>query len=129
MDFGSWLQQMRLERHMDLRTFAELIGVNMSTISSIENSRMQVTLATAIRICERLGVTLPTLLQAMQGKPLSDLEPQDVSEREGILILSDVLAFIGYIGHDWQGGCTLLSKMLNAIAVKQMSSRTIHHEK
>src|SRR6266567_613983 len=97
MDFGSWLKQMRLERNMDLRAFADLIGINMSSVSRIENSRTQVTLSTAVRICERLEVPLPTLMQSLQGKALPDLDSLVVTEREGVLTLSDVQEFLEYI--------------------------------
>ncbi len=125
MDFGSWLKQMRLERNMDLRAFADLIGINMSSVSRIENSRTQVTLSTAVRICERLEVPLPTLMQSLQGKALPDLDSLVVTEREGVLTLSDVQEFLEYIRYDWHGGSILLAELLNAIFVRQIGSRSI----
>ncbi len=125
MDFGSWLKQMRLERNMDLRTFANLIGINMSSVSRIENTRIQVTLSTAVRICERLEVPLPMLMQALQGNALPDLESFVVTGREGVLTLSDVQAFLDYISYDWHGGSILLADLLNAIFVRQIGSRSM----
>jgi transcriptional regulator with XRE-family HTH domain len=125
MDFGSWLKQMRLERNMDLRTFANLVGINMSSVSRIENTRIQVTLSTAVHICERLEVTLFTLMQAMQGKALHDLEPPVIVEHEEILTTSDVQTFLEYISYDWHGGSTLLAELLNAIFASQTGPKSI----
>ncbi len=97
----------------------------MSSVSRIENTRIQVTLSTAVRICERLEVPLPMLMQALQGNALPDLESFVVTGREGVLTLSDVQAFLDYISYDWHGGSILLADLLNAIFVRQIGSRSM----
>jgi transcriptional regulator with XRE-family HTH domain len=39
MNFGEWLQQERLQRNLDLRAFAGRVGIDISTVSRIENMR------------------------------------------------------------------------------------------
>jgi transcriptional regulator with XRE-family HTH domain len=128
MEFGQWIQQVRLERKMDLRAFAERIGVDISTISRIENMRTQATLATAIRMCEGLGITPSLLVEVLQGTAASDLEPVVLSGHEMIPMLEDVQAFIRSMRRDWRRGSLLLAEMMNTIALLQLQGRRTNRE-
>src|SRR5579863_5396562 len=79
MDFGRWVRAQRERREMDVRAFARLTGVDASTISRIEQARSQVTLWTAVRMCERLNTTPADLLAALGGKR----PPFAVRQKEG----------------------------------------------
>jgi len=68
MNFGTWVQTIREKREMDIRAFAHTVRVHASTISRIEQARSQVTLWTAVRICEGVEATPADLLAALQGK-------------------------------------------------------------
>jgi transcriptional regulator with XRE-family HTH domain len=128
MEFGQWIQQVRLERKMDLRAFAERIRVDISTISRIENMRTQATLATAIRMCEGLGITPSLLVEVLQGTAVSDLEPVVLSGHEDIPTLEDIQAFICSMRRDWRRGSLLLAEMMNTIALPQLQGRRTNQE-
>lgn len=122
IELGQWLQQERVKQGIDLRTLSELTGIDIGTISRVENSRTQATLATGVRLCEGLGVTPSSLLEALGRKSSVDLDSADASGCEAIPTLSDVQAFLKYIGTDWHAGCLLLADMLNMIASIQLRS-------
>jgi len=116
IELGQWLQQERVKQGIDLRTLSEQTGIDIGTISRVENMKTQVTLATAVRLCEGLGVTPLSLLEALERKPGVDLVSFDGSGCEAIPSLDDVQMFLRYIGDNWQAGCLLLADMLNMIA-------------
>lgn len=106
---------MRLERKMDLRTFATNVGMDSSTISRIENARMQVTLTSAAHICEGLGVPLSLFLESLQNRAWYSIASYPPSVDNVMPTLTDVLAFLRYVQNDWQGGYTFLAELLNTI--------------
>ena len=120
MEFGKWLEQVRLERKMDLRALAEQVGVDISTISRIENMKTQATLATAIHICEGLGVTLPMLLGTLLGISSADMESLPPSGENVNLTLDDIQAFLTYMNRDRHKGSLFLAEMMNTIASLQL---------
>jgi transcriptional regulator with XRE-family HTH domain len=77
MDFSQVVQQIRKELGFDLRTFAAQTGVDATTISRIENAKAQVTLSTAVQICERNGINSTELYSALVGKHVVDLEQRE----------------------------------------------------
>jgi transcriptional regulator with XRE-family HTH domain len=123
MEFGQWLQKKRLKNEMDLRTFAERVGVDMSTISRIENVRTRPTLATVIRICEALDVTPAHLLEGLQAIHHVYLEFPSAAPHGEFPTLEDIQAFVGYMSRDWCKGGLLLAGMMNTIAALQMQGR------
>lgn len=125
MNFGQLIQKIRREQKLDIQTLAKQTGVDASTISRIENARTQPTLGTTIRICDGLGITLPDLLLALQGRYMASIEPKRVIDGEAVPKASDVEAVIEYFRQDWQRGCTWLAHLLNRIVlVRNGSERT-----
>ena len=122
IELEQWLQKERTKQKIDLRTLSNKTGIDIGTISRIENMRTQATLATIVRLCEGLGVGLSTLLEALQQKPDVDLDSTDTSDCEAIPTLNDVQTFLRSISNDWQAGCLLLADMLNTIASIQLRS-------
>jgi len=115
VNFGQLLQKTRKEQKLDIQTLAKQTGVDASTISRIENGRTQPTLSTTIRICEGLGITMPEILLALQGRQMASFEPMQAPEGEAVPKASDVEAVIEYFRKDWQRGCTWLAHLLNKI--------------
>ena len=123
MDFGQWVQHMRLERKMDMRAFSELVGIDISTISRIENGRTQVTLTKAVRMCEGLGVSLPMLLEILHGERMTDLPSSGTVEQDIMPRRNDIYLFLSYLHADWQMGYKLLADLLNTLASLHASSK------
>jgi transcriptional regulator with XRE-family HTH domain len=114
--FGRWLEQIRFERKMDLAALAEQTGVSIGTISRLERGNAQVTLMTALRLCDGLQVSLAAL-----GKVFLDtISPElaAVGNREGqhMLTIRDLHAYLDYCRRNWHDGCLLLVDMLNRSA-------------
>jgi transcriptional regulator with XRE-family HTH domain len=126
MDFGRWVRAQRERREMDVRAFARLTGVDASTISRIEQARSQVTLWTAVRMCERLNMTPADLLGALWGKR----PPFAVRQKEGqegdIVTVEDLEAFLRYMRRRWQEGCAWLTSLLNQVAAREDDGRASH---
>ncbi len=127
IELGQWLQQERAQRGIDLRTLSEQTGVDIGTISRVENLRTQATLVTAVRLCDGLGMTPSSLLEALQRKPSVSLDPVETSGCEAIPTLSDVQAFLHYISEDWQAGRLFLADMLNMVASIQIRPGFLGH--
>lgn len=115
MDFGQWIRSIRKEQQLDIRALAIRTGVEASTISRVENTRTQVTLSTAIRICEGLGVTAIGLIQAIQGKQLLLTEDTSLPPNDAIPTLHDVESFIISYRTNPREGYLLLSNILNKV--------------
>ncbi len=90
MEFGEWVQNIRKEQGLDVRSFAEKTGVDSSTISRTENLQTQTTLYTAFRISEGMGVSLSNLLQILEGKSPPSLEEDFFVEDSTVLTLQDI---------------------------------------
>jgi transcriptional regulator with XRE-family HTH domain len=115
MEFGAWVQSLRSNRKMDVRTFARLVGVDASTISRVEQGRSQVTVPTAVRICEGVEATPADLLWALQGRrPKWATGHQRMRESE-VVTISDLEAFLCSIHRHWDDGCAWLTSLLNQI--------------
>lgn len=127
MDFGQWVQRMRLERKMDMRAFAELVGIDISTISRIENGRTQVTLTKAVRVCEGLGVSLPDLLKILHGEWMGELSSSEREKQDIMPRPTDIHLFLNYLYADWRMGYTLLADLLNSVASISASSKRTHN--
>ncbi len=70
MEFGNLIQNARKQKGLEIRTLAEQVGVDASTISRIENLHTQATVYTAFRICEGLEISLFDLVFALEGRRL-----------------------------------------------------------
>jgi transcriptional regulator with XRE-family HTH domain len=124
MDFGQWIQQVRVEHKLDVRSLAKRAGLDASTIRRIEHARTQATLSTAIRLCEGLGVTQNDVFQALLGKALPELEQEGVAAEATVVLASDVEAFLNSFHADQQACKTWLSTLLNAVvALKRFSEK------
>jgi transcriptional regulator with XRE-family HTH domain len=77
LEFGQWIQALRIGQELDLRTLATQSGVDIGTISRLENGKTKATLLTALRLCRALQATGPDLYLAVSGKPSSVREPTD----------------------------------------------------
>jgi transcriptional regulator with XRE-family HTH domain len=127
IELGQWLQQERLKQGIDLRTLSEKTGIDIATISRVENLKTQATLASSVRLCEGLGVTPISLLEALERKPDKDLAAFDGLGCDGIPSLSAVQMFLSYIDDNWQAGSLLLADMFNMIASTHVLSGFTEH--
>jgi transcriptional regulator with XRE-family HTH domain len=115
MQFELWVQERRAERGLDVRTFAAQTGVDVGTISRIENARTQVTLNTAVQICEGIGASLTDLLEALLGKHFPTLEQQPPSEEKVMPTIRDAEAFLAYAHRDQHACYSWLAHLLNSV--------------
>src|SRR6266568_1741316 len=116
MDFGEWIRSLRKERRLDLQSLAERSGVEASTISRLENARTQITLLTAIRLCEGLGMTVEDVLKVVYGNhPVPD-DQEKPTEKPLVPKLKDVEQFLTYFHQNEVQGKVWLSYLLNKIA-------------
>ncbi len=116
MNIGEWLLHMRRKRKLDLRALAAQTGLDIGTISKIENGRTQATLGTIVRAGVGLGVTANDFIQDWQGKPFSLVDEPHVIGDETIPTLQDVEAFVTSARTDRQTICVWMANSLNSIA-------------
>lgn len=74
MDFGKFIRARRSALGLDLRTCAARCSIEVMTLSRIENERTQLTLRTAIQVCQGLEVSLAALLDEWLGHHAALLE-------------------------------------------------------
>lgn len=115
MEFGEWIRRSRKAQKLDLRALAGKTGVEAGTISRVENARTQVTLSTAIRICEGLGVTGFDLLEAVRGKHVPSQEESSSVRDKAIPTMEDIEAFLVSLQSDPPAGYHTLSRLLNKV--------------
>jgi transcriptional regulator with XRE-family HTH domain len=116
MDFGEWIRLLRKEQKLDLQSLAERSNVEASTISRLENARTQITLQTAIRLCEGLGMTVEDLLQVVYGNRSVPDDREKPYEKPLVPKLRDVEQFLTDFHQDEELGKLWLSYLLNKIA-------------
>ena len=119
MNIGEWLLQVRRERKLDLRALAAQTGLDIGTISKIENGRTKATLGTIVRVGIGLGVTANDFIHDWQGKPFSLIDGAPVIGEETVPTLQDVEAFVTYARTDKQAICVWVANSLNRIASLQ----------
>lgn len=119
MNIGEWLQQIRRNRQFDLRALATRTGLDIGTISKIENGRTQATLGTIVRAGVGLGVTANDFIQDWQGKPVSLMNDPHVVGEETVPTLQDVEAFVTCAHTNRQIICIWIANSLNRIALLQ----------
>lgn len=115
MEFGEWLQNIRKEQELDVRSLAEKTGVDSSTISRTENQQTQTTLYTAFRISEGMGVSLPDLLQILEGRSFPSLDEASFVENSTVLTLQGIESIINKFLSDQKRVAELLADHLNRI--------------
>lgn len=122
INFGHWIRSLRKERQLDIRAMAELTGVEVSTISRVENAKTQVTLITAIRLCEGLGKDVSDVLAIMREKPTL-IETEELTNRaDAVPTLSDVEQFLSYFQGNKEEGKIWLSNLLDRVILISRSA-------
>src|SRR3989442_6969223 len=116
MEFGTWVQNVRKERGIDIRAIAEKTGVDASTISRIENSRTEATLYTSFRICQGLRISLSELVQLLSGPYPLALEEREPSEEETVVTFHDVEDFVGSFRSAKRKYCGRIAESLTFIS-------------
>lgn len=115
MDFNQVVQRIRSDLGFDLRTFAAQIGVDATTISRIENAKAQVTLSTAVQICEKNGISPGKLYSDLRGKQVLELEQLSPVLDRVMPTVSDAETLISLF-HKNRHNCALfLTGILNRI--------------
>ncbi len=115
MNFGEWIRSLRKEQKLDIRKLAEQSGVEVSTISRVENERTQVTLLIAIRLCEGLGATVSDVLTVVCGERMFSDAQEPMTEADAIPTEDDVERFLNYLHSHTEEGWAWLTSLLNRI--------------
>jgi transcriptional regulator with XRE-family HTH domain len=119
MEFGKWIQSVRKEQKLDIKTLAERSSVDTSTISRVENSRTQVSLSIAVRLSEGLGLNASDVFQAWNGKPLVETEWRNTALSTAVPTTKDVEMFLQGFQKNKGEGEVLLSELLNKVVSLQ----------
>ncbi len=72
--FGSVVREARKERGFSQEGFADHVGVHRTYMGLVERGRNTVTILTAAKIAEGLGLTLSTLFCQVDAKLAASLE-------------------------------------------------------
>jgi transcriptional regulator with XRE-family HTH domain len=115
MNFGEWIRSLRKVQKLDIRTLAERSGVEVSTISRVENERTQVTLLIAIRLCEGLGVTVSDVLSVVYGEGTFNGAQESMTEADALPTEYDVEQFLNYLHTNTGEGKAWLTDLLNRV--------------
>lgn len=115
LEFGRWIRSLRKERQLDIRSLAERTGVEVSTISRVENARTQVTLLTAIRLCEGLGKDVSDVFTVLRGKPMNKDVEERVTGADAVPNMGDVEQFLTYFQSNKEEGKIWFSDLLNRV--------------
>jgi transcriptional regulator with XRE-family HTH domain len=115
MSFGNFIRSVRKERKLDILGLAKRSGVEASTISRVENARTQVTLLTAIRLCEGLEVTIADVLTALLGKQYSSKQQSQALEALAVPTFRDAEQFLTYFHSNKEEGLDWLADLLNKV--------------
>lgn len=126
MNFGNFIRQLRQERSIDIKTLSLETGVEISTISRVENERTQVTLSVALRLCDGLEVTVTDLFEALRERHVSVSTKEWIheDERTSIPTVSDIETFLLYYHTNKQKGRGWLSDLLNSVALLRRTEST-----
>jgi transcriptional regulator with XRE-family HTH domain len=94
MDFGKFIGARRSALGLNHQTCAARSGLEISTLSRVENSQGRPTLQTAVRVCRGLEVSLADLLDWWQGSHAVLLEEAPLLPIAEVLTRDDVEAFV-----------------------------------
>jgi transcriptional regulator with XRE-family HTH domain len=113
MDFGSWIRSLRQAQDLDIRALTKLTRVEGSTISKVENGQTKLTLLTAIRLCEGLGVTVTDVLTILSGRGVSSGQQEGSTKATSVPIKDDVEQFLTHFHKNREEAELWLSNLLN----------------
>lgn len=114
MDFREWLQKERTDTGLSLQQLAKAAGVNVGTISRIENGHTQPTLVTAVHLAEVLGNSPDRLTQILLGT--NEIERRNSTDRIiSILEPQHVINFLKIFFLSPNQAEALLVKLINSI--------------
>ena len=77
---GKKIKEVRLEKKLTQEYIADIVDVNTSHISNIENNRVKISLTTLVNVCNALGVTVDSILADEYKEPASILEQEILHE-------------------------------------------------
>lgn len=77
---GQKLKKIRISKGLTQECIANMVDVNTSHISNIENNRVKISLSTLIHICNALDVTVDSVLIDEYKEPMSVLEQEIIHE-------------------------------------------------
>lgn len=113
MNFGDFIRSLRKGQNLDIQTLSQSSGVEASTISRVENARTQVTLLTAIRLCESLGASVADVRGVLiPDRPSESVEVLAVTPPT----LIDVEQFLDSFHSNREESIAGLADLLNRVA-------------
>jgi transcriptional regulator with XRE-family HTH domain len=124
MEFGGWLKNIRKELNLDVRSLANMTGVDSSTISRTENLQTQTTLYTAFRISEGIGISLIDLIDILEEKHLTSLEKNNFIANDNVLTLQNIEKIIEDLAADDTNVIELITSHLNLLLKEGLANRT-----
>lgn len=80
---GQKLKKIRISKGLTQEYIANMVDVNTSHISNIENNRVKVSLSTLLQICNALGVTVDYVRSDEYTEASSALDHEILSELQG----------------------------------------------
>lgn len=115
MDFGGWVRVLRQAQKLDIRALAERTGVEVSTISRVENARTKVTLLTVIRLCKGLGVTFHDLLEVVYSQGAVRRIDEGSMPSSAVPTRDDIDQFLEYFHREEKEGKAWLSQLIKRV--------------
>lgn len=96
---GQKLREVRISRNLTQEYIANMVDINTSHISNIENNRVKISLTTLVSVCNVLGTTVDYILadeysypsSALDREILKELRSCDNKTREQILSIVRIL--------------------------------------
>ncbi len=112
MELKSILYNARIRENIDLPALAAISRLDPTTINRVESGSVDVTLNTAMRLCNALNVTVHDVAKAML--PRVDMRRIMVSggRPTGTISILDVEDFLKFFWSDFDKGLTFLAQML-----------------
>lgn len=116
LEFGTLIQNIRKQKGLEVRTLAEQVGVDASTISRIENLHTQATVYTAFLICDGLEISLSDLIYELKrNRPSLGSDTLFPLESKFVVNLQEVVSIVRSFGEDKQQTINILLDKINHI--------------
>lgn len=116
LGFGTLIQNIRKQKGLEVRTLAEQVGVDASTISRIENLHTQATVYTAFLICDGLEISLSDLIYELKrNRPSLGSDTLFPIESKFVVNLEEVFSIVRSFGEDKQQTINILLDKINQI--------------
>ncbi len=77
---GKKIKEIRISKNLTQEYVANIVDVNVSHISNIENNRVKVSLSTLVKICNALDTTVDFILADEYNTPVSSIEQEIIHE-------------------------------------------------